>query len=163
MLVPARSQQDPPAGHSRAHLPQRPPEEGEQDAIGDEEDEREPWFERVLGRFGLRSREIDPHRSRGCACFHGGENEGFSAQERAMLRNVLGLPFHAPLGVMRWCRRRRDIIAVSAETPLGELLRIFRRGGVHGHSRLPVYGETLDDPKGDDPYPRFSGISRRQG
>ena len=40
---------------------------------------------------------------------------------------------------------RADIVAVSADTNLGELLNLFRTAG---HSRLPVYGETLDDPKG---------------
>jgi CBS domain containing-hemolysin-like protein len=40
---------------------------------------------------------------------------------------------------------RADIVAVAADTTLGELLNLFRTAG---HSRLPVYGETLDDPKG---------------
>jgi CBS domain containing-hemolysin-like protein len=31
------------------------------------------------------------------------------------------------------------------DTTLGELLKLFR---ADGHSRLPVYGDTLDDPKG---------------
>src|SRR3712207_8663350 len=39
---------------------------------------------------------------------------------------------------------RADIVAVAADTNLGELLSLFRTAG---HSRLPVYGETLDDPK----------------
>jgi len=40
---------------------------------------------------------------------------------------------------------RADIVAVAADTNLGDLLNLFRTAG---HSRLPVYGETLDDPKG---------------
>ena len=43
-----------------------------------------------------------------------------------------------------WCRApilfRRPI-----DAPLGEVLAIFRTAG---HSRLPVIGETLDDPRG---------------
>jgi CBS domain containing-hemolysin-like protein len=40
---------------------------------------------------------------------------------------------------------RADIVAVSNDTSLGDLLKLFRTAG---HSRLPVYGETLDDPRG---------------
>ena len=40
---------------------------------------------------------------------------------------------------------RVDIIAASDEISLGELLLLFETSG---HSRMPVYGETLDDPLG---------------
>jgi CBS domain containing-hemolysin-like protein len=40
---------------------------------------------------------------------------------------------------------RADVIAVSSEATLGDLLALFRTAG---HSRLPVYGESLDDPRG---------------
>lgn len=40
---------------------------------------------------------------------------------------------------------RADIVAVDIETPLNELAGIFSEAG---HSRLPVYRETLDDPVG---------------
>ena len=59
-----------------------------------------------------------------------------------MLKNVLG--FHR-IRVDDAMVPRADIVAVSADTPLGDLLHLFRTAG---HSRLPVYGETLDDPKG---------------
>jgi CBS domain containing-hemolysin-like protein len=65
-----------------------------------------------------------------------------SAKERAMLRNVLALREHRVIDVMV---PRADIVAVAADTSLSELLRIFRTAN---HSRLPVYGETLDDPRG---------------
>ncbi|THD48811.1 MAG: HlyC/CorC family transporter [Bradyrhizobium sp.] len=66
----------------------------------------------------------------------------FTAQERAILKNVLGLHDVRVADVMV---PRADIISVSAEASLGELLALFRTAG---HSRLPVYGETLDDPRG---------------
>src|SRR6478609_2510012 len=66
----------------------------------------------------------------------------FSPQERAMLQNVLGLRTHRVDDVMV---PRADIVAVPLETTLGDLLRVFRTAG---HSRLPVYAETLDDPRG---------------
>ena len=59
-----------------------------------------------------------------------------------MLKNVLG--FHR-IRVDDVMVPRADIVAVAADTTLGELLDLFRTAG---HSRLPVYGETLDDPKG---------------
>jgi CBS domain containing-hemolysin-like protein len=40
---------------------------------------------------------------------------------------------------------RADIIAVEIDTPFGELARLFVEAG---HSRMPVYRETLDEPVG---------------
>ena len=40
---------------------------------------------------------------------------------------------------------RADIEAVEIDTTLGELLNLFEQSG---HSRMPVYSETLDDPRG---------------
>ncbi len=42
-------------------------------------------------------------------------------------------------------RARAEIVAVEAAASLGEAARIFSESQ---HSRLPVYGETLDDPQG---------------
>jgi CBS domain containing-hemolysin-like protein len=59
-----------------------------------------------------------------------------------MLRNVLGLHEVQVEDVMV---PRADIIAVSLDTSMAEVLETFR---LAGHSRLPVHGETLDDPRG---------------
>ena len=67
---------------------------------------------------------------------------GFSPEEAAMLKNILGL---------RECRiesvmvPRADIIAVQQDIAIGELVRVFE---VAAHSRLVVYNDTLDDPAG---------------
>ena len=67
---------------------------------------------------------------------------GFSPEEAALLKNILGL---------RECRiesvmlPRADIIAVQQDIALGELIRVFAGAG---HSRLVVYNDTLDDPTG---------------
>jgi CBS domain containing-hemolysin-like protein len=67
---------------------------------------------------------------------------GFSPEEAAMLKNILGL---------RECRiesvmvPRADIIAVQQDIAIGELVRVFE---VAAHSRLVVYNDTLDDPTG---------------
>jgi CBS domain containing-hemolysin-like protein len=42
-------------------------------------------------------------------------------------------------------RARAEIVAIEAAASLGEAARIFSESQ---HSRLPVYGETLDDPQG---------------
>src|SRR6202140_4108525 len=67
---------------------------------------------------------------------------GFSPEEAAMLKNILGL---------RECRiesvmvPRADIVAVQQDIAIGELVRVFE---VAAHSRLVVYKDTLDDPAG---------------
>ena len=40
---------------------------------------------------------------------------------------------------------RADVEAVEISTPLWEVLELFEKSG---HSRMPVYAETLDDPRG---------------
>jgi CBS domain containing-hemolysin-like protein len=67
---------------------------------------------------------------------------GFSPEEAALLKNILGL---------RECRiesvmvPRADIVAVQQDIALGELMRVFEFAS---HSRLAVYNDTLDDPTG---------------
>jgi CBS domain containing-hemolysin-like protein len=42
-------------------------------------------------------------------------------------------------------RARAEIVAIEANATLGEAARVFSDSQ---HSRLPIYGETLDDPQG---------------
>jgi CBS domain containing-hemolysin-like protein len=67
---------------------------------------------------------------------------GFSPTESRMLRNILGLRERRVDDVMV---PRADIIAVQHDIILGELVKVFESAA---HSRLVVYGETLDDPLG---------------
>jgi CBS domain containing-hemolysin-like protein len=62
--------------------------------------------------------------------------------ERALLKNVLGLH---DLRVEDAMIPRADIVAISLDATLRETLTVFRDAA---HSRLPVYAETLDDPRG---------------
>jgi CBS domain containing-hemolysin-like protein len=66
----------------------------------------------------------------------------FSPQERTILKNVLAL---RELRVEDVMVPRADIVAVPIDTSLAEALSVFRTAG---HSRLPVHGDTLDDPRG---------------
>ena len=70
------------------------------------------------------------------------DDVGFSAVERTMLRNILGLHERRIADVMI---HRADIVAVKRDIPLGELMSLFESAA---HSRLVVYNETLDDPEG---------------
>jgi CBS domain containing-hemolysin-like protein len=109
--------------------------------FGDSDTAGERWYERLLTRIGLRHRDSIRHDLED-ALAETEQDADFSPQERAMLRNVLGLHRIRVDDVMV---PRADIVAVSADINLGDLLNMFRTAG---HSRLPVYGETLDDPKG---------------
>ncbi|TWG92404.1 Hemolysins and related proteins containing CBS domains [Mesorhizobium sp. J18] len=71
-----------------------------------------------------------------------GDTAAFSPGERAMLKNILRL---RELRVEDVMVPRADIVAVDLSTTLGDLLAGFEQSG---HSRMPVYGETLDDPRG---------------
>ena len=70
-----------------------------------------------------------------------GEHD-FSPEERSLLKNILDLRGKRVEDVMI---PRGDIIALEATTTLAGALECFESSG---HSRLPVYGETLDDPLG---------------
>jgi CBS domain containing-hemolysin-like protein len=118
---------------SRSERPARTPSEAE--------GARERWYDRLLNRFHLKSRDSIRDDLEDVLATSA-EDPNFSPQERAMLRNVLG--FHR-IRVDDVMVPRADIVAVAADTTLGDLLALFRTAG---HSRLPVYGETLDDPKG---------------
>jgi CBS domain containing-hemolysin-like protein len=65
-----------------------------------------------------------------------------TAHERALLKNVLALH---DLRVADAMIPRADIVAIEHDTSLRDVLAVFRN---QGHSRLPVYVETLDDPRG---------------
>jgi CBS domain containing-hemolysin-like protein len=70
------------------------------------------------------------------------DDTGFTALERTMLRNILGLHERRIADVMV---HRADIVAIKQDIALGELMSLFQGAA---HSRLVVYNETLDDPVG---------------
>lgn len=99
-------------------------------------------FQRALGLFrprnGTSLREEIADALAGTAS----DAESFSPGERAMLNNILRLREVRVEDVMV---PRADIEAVEITTSLGDLLSLFEQSG---HSRMPVYAETLDDPRG---------------
>ncbi len=71
-----------------------------------------------------------------------GSAESFTAEERAMLLRMLHFGDVRVEDVMV---PRADIIAIEEQEPIAELLSTFEEAGV---SRVPVFAETLDDPRG---------------
>ncbi len=70
------------------------------------------------------------------------DDRPLAREERSMVLNVLNF---GELKVADIMVPRADIIAVEANTPLPDLVRIFRDAQ---HSRLPLYRDTLDNPVG---------------
>lgn len=70
------------------------------------------------------------------------QDESFSKQERLMLHNILQLDDKRVANIMI---PRAEIVAVDSNSSLLETLEVFKQSG---HSRLPVYDETLDEPRG---------------
>ena len=66
----------------------------------------------------------------------------FTPHERTLLRNVLQLH---DVRVKDLMIPRADIVALRIEASVGEAIELFRTAA---HSRLPIYHETLDDPRG---------------
>ena len=106
----------------------------------DRTERRATLMERLRALFGMTQASIRDDIEE--ALDETDEAGVFSAQERSMLRNVLGLH---ELRVEDVMVPRADIIAVNLSMTLGEVLTVFRTAG---HSRLPVHGDTLDDARG---------------
>ncbi|WP_395173471.1 hemolysin family protein [Roseibium alexandrii] len=72
----------------------------------------------------------------------GAGDTAFSPEERMLLGNILRLREKRVDDVMI---PRADIEAVDIGTSLSRVMELFRNSG---HSRMPVYEDTLDDPRG---------------
>jgi CBS domain containing-hemolysin-like protein len=103
-------------------------------------DEEISWFERLLQSFGL-GEEPDLREFIEDALARS-KSDTLSVQERSMLRRALRF---GKLTVEDVMVPRADIFAVDESTTVAELMHVFREAE---HSRLPVYRETLDDPRG---------------
>ncbi|MBC7832186.1 MAG: HlyC/CorC family transporter [Hyphomicrobium sp.] len=131
---------------SNAHLPKEPAEtpspspasSGEQFASG-----TQSLLNALLSRIGLRSpslREMLEADLKGEV--DADAVAAFSNEEREMLRRLLRFGGSRVDDIMV---PRADIIALEESDSLAELLRTFGEAGV---SRIPLFSETLDDPRG---------------
>jgi len=115
----------------------------EHDTRGESQSDRSvkpSLFDRIRTLFGLGAASMRDDIEDALAS--SSTETDLSAQERLMLKNVLDLH---EVRVEDLMVPRADIIAVSIDSSLADVLTVFRMAG---HSRLPVHGETLDDPRG---------------
>jgi CBS domain containing-hemolysin-like protein len=106
-------------------------------------DRAKPSFWSRLTRW---TRPVDPNSIRdnfADALLTDAENgTAFSPEERAMLHNILRLREVRVEDVMV---PRVDIEAIDQTVSIGELMALFEESG---RSRMPVYADNLDDPRG---------------
>ena len=100
------------------------------------------WLGQFPDRLGLRGGGTAREEIVEALAEENGELADLSAQERAMLTNVLSLRERRVGDVMV---PRADIAAVPSDVTLDQLLAELRTAG---HSRLPVFDDSLDDPRG---------------
>lgn len=116
------------------------------------------FFDQDNGETSLRAQieeAIDEHEDDHPGRAAQGRNGDLSAVELTMLRNLLHFSEHDADDV---AIPRGEIIAISADASWDTLVDTFSE---HGHSRLPVYRETLDEVIGmvhiKDVFPFLAG------
>ncbi|MEL6921681.1 MAG: hemolysin family protein [Pseudomonadota bacterium] len=104
---------------------------------------RQPGFiQRLVFLFRPQSNVSARDNLRDALAIEHPGDQTISDGERAMLANILRLREVKVADVMV---PRGDIQAVDHTTTLEEVLKLFEESG---HSRMPVYCENLDDPRG---------------
>lgn len=111
------------------------------EASGTADPPAESWLDRLRSAIGLKG-AASAREELAAAIASEDVAAGFTAEERVMLSNILHLRDVRVDDIMV---PRADIEAVDIATTLGDLLARFRTSG---HSRMPVYRESLDDPVG---------------
>ncbi|MBV5266126.1 hemolysin family protein [Pinisolibacter aquiterrae] len=101
----------------------------------------ESWIDRLRAVVGWKPTAADLRENLESALDDTGEG-GFSAEEREMIRNILRLRETRVDDVMV---ARADIEGIDEATTLERLLLAFMASG---HSRMPVYRESLDEAVG---------------
>ena len=100
---------------------------------------------RLRGLFRLLWRSRDPREAIDAMIAAPSDEDDESPitpQERVLIGNVLKVHDRSAADVMV---PRVDVIAFDIERPFDELVKLLIE---HGHSRVPVYRETLDDVQG---------------
>lgn len=111
-------------------------------ATHDAQAERPSFIERLTRFFRHRSGTNIREEIVDALADTDSDADSFSPGERAMLNNILRLREVRVEDVMV---PRADIEAIELSAKLGEVLSVLEQSG---HSRMPVYVETLDDPRG---------------
>ncbi len=100
------------------------------------------WLSGLRNRLGLPGTPTLRDTIEGALKQEAASTSPFSTQERQMMLRMLRF---GALRVADIMVPRADIIALEETEPLSELLRTFEDGGI---SRIPMFNETLDDPRG---------------
>ena len=100
------------------------------------------WLARLREAFGFKTSATLRQNLEAALSQEDALDAAFSPEERTLIRNILRLRETRVADVMV---PRADIAAVDIDTTLSELLELFEASG---HSRMPVYRETLDDAIG---------------
>lgn len=98
----------------------------------------------LKGLFGFLGNHRDNAAEQSAAdeAFTAPSLSGWTAQEKRILANIAELHAARVADIMI---PRSDIEALDLDKTLAETLQLFEQSG---HSRMPVYKETLDDPRG---------------
>ncbi|WP_349358979.1 hemolysin family protein [Stappia sp.] len=140
----ARSPQT-PAVRDGAAAPSKPDQPSQDEAAGEQRRSFLSWGAETLRRLteirkpgtsSLRQNLQDELAREADA------SASFTPEERVLLSNILRLREVRVEDVMV---PRADIDAVEDTVPLGRLMEVFQESG---HSRMPVYHDGLDDPRG---------------
>ncbi|MGE0767268.1 MAG: hemolysin family protein [Hyphomicrobiaceae bacterium] len=100
------------------------------------------WLSALRARLGLGAQQTLRETLEAAVRTEAEGDTTFSATERDMLLRLLRF---GGLRVEDVMVPRADIIAIEEEASVADLMRLFDEAGV---SRIPVYHETLDDPRG---------------
>jgi CBS domain containing-hemolysin-like protein len=100
------------------------------------------WLSALRSRLGLQGAPTLRDTIEGALRQEATTTSAFSAEERQMMLRMLRFGAARVVDIMV---PRADIIALDEDEPLSELLRTFEEGGI---SRIPMFHETLDDPRG---------------
>jgi CBS domain containing-hemolysin-like protein len=101
----------------------------------------ESWLDRLRAAMGWKTSAADLRENLETALEEAGEG-GFSTEEREMIRNILHLGETRVDDVMVG---RADIEGIDEDVTLERVLLAFMASG---HSRMPVYRESLDEAMG---------------
>lgn len=100
------------------------------------------WLSALRQRLGLPGAPTLRDTIEGALKQEAAGQSAFSAEERQMMLRMLRFGAQRVADIMV---PRADIIALDESESLSELLRTFDEGGI---SRIPIFHETLDDPRG---------------
>ncbi len=116
------------------------------------------WLAVLRSRLGLGAQQTLRETLEEAVRSETAADATFSATERDMLLRLLRF---GGLRVDDVMLPRADIVALDEESTVGELIQLFETAGV---SRIPIYHETLDDPRGMVHVKDLLGyLARREG